>query len=65
MATKKTNAETLAVNEFKLDGKKYRFTITRFSVPGFDESTPLEAKTNKELLKYLLAEKSGVIEEIA
>lgn len=64
MAKAKAAQQDIGENEFELDGKKYRFVIHRFQVPGFEESTPMEAKTNEALLQYLVAEKSGVIEEV-
>lgn len=64
MAKAKTTT-TLGLNEFEVNGKLYKFVIFQFIVPGFEEGTALEAKTNPDLLAYLVAEKSGVIEEVA
>lgn len=66
MAKKKTaSSQQPETNDtFELDGIKYAFVIQKFIVPGFDEGTAKEALTNKDLLKYLVQEKSGVVQQI-
>jgi hypothetical protein len=65
MAKGTNNKADIGKDEFEHNGVKYRFIVFRFIIPGFDESTPIEAKTNPKALEYLVSVKSGLIEEVA
>lgn len=49
---------------FEVDKAKYKFVVAKFFVPGVGVVTAKEALTDKELLKKLVKEESGVIEEV-
>lgn len=55
----------LPAKAFEVGGKKYKFLIPVFNVPGFGETTAKEALVQKDVLEYLVKEQSSVIEEVA